>query len=185
MRAKHYPGFTLIELLVTISIAAVLLAMAVPGFVSTINRSRLSGAANELVASLQYARSEAIKRNLAVTVCRSDDQATCSAGSGPWPGWIVVVADGNGDGNANDPDVLQTFRLESPLQLRSSLAGGRVGYRADGFARADGAARGAFLNARFDLCIPTARPTENLRRVRMVSGGRLSTDALSGGGACN
>ncbi|MBN7138474.1 hypothetical protein A7A76_00695 [Lysobacter enzymogenes] len=176
-------GFTLLELMVTVAVAAVVVGLAVPSFIATINRSRLAGAANELVASLQMARMEAMRRNVSVTVCRSADQSSC-AGSGSWTGWIVVVPDADRDGNANDPSVLQAVQLKSAVRLSSSVADGRVSYRPDGFARTGSGARGAFLNATFDLCIPTTQPAQNVHRVSLTSGGRLATDPIDAKGVC-
>jgi type IV fimbrial biogenesis protein FimT len=85
-------GFTLIELLVALTIAALLFAIGVPMFRNASLGGRLSAAANNLLASIQLARSEAIKRNLPVTVCASSDGATCAGGGGWEQGWIVVDA---------------------------------------------------------------------------------------------
>lgn len=83
-------GFTLIELMVTVGVAAVLLTVAVPAFNSIVSSNRLSGYANTFVASAQLARSEAIKRNADVHLCRSSDGSTCAT-TGSWKqGWIVL-----------------------------------------------------------------------------------------------
>jgi type IV fimbrial biogenesis protein FimT len=60
---RRQSGFTLIELMVIIAVLGVLVAIALPSFTSTIDRRNLVGAANDIFAGLQYARSEAIKRN--------------------------------------------------------------------------------------------------------------------------
>ena len=89
-RIKFYnSGFTMVELMITITIAGVVAAFGVPSFTQAIQNSRLTTSANELVASLGFARSEAVKRNQAITVRKSLSE---------WEdGWIVFVDD-NEDG---------------------------------------------------------------------------------------
>jgi type IV fimbrial biogenesis protein FimT len=104
--AEH--GFTLIELLVTIVVAGILLAIAVPAFQSFVQNDRDVGQANSLVQSLNYARSEAIKRAYGITVCPSAAGQTCDVGSTLWAGgWIVVDTNTADCGGAACP-VLQT-----------------------------------------------------------------------------
>lgn len=84
-------GFTMIELLLAITVAALLFAIGVPMFRDASLGSRLSAAANNLLGSVQLARSEAIKRNLAVSVCpSSDNDEICDLGGGWEVGWMVV-----------------------------------------------------------------------------------------------
>jgi type IV fimbrial biogenesis protein FimT len=93
--AQGSRGFTLVEMMVAIVILAALLALAVPAFTDATLGSKLSSLANDLVASTQIARSEAIKRNAEVVVCASTDGATCDDPAvGDWQvGWIVQVDD--------------------------------------------------------------------------------------------
>ncbi len=87
-------GFTLIELMVSITVAGILLGIAIPAFRSFLQNDRDTGQVNSLVASLGYARSEAVKRASpnGITVCPSANQAACDAG--PWTeGWIVTYID--------------------------------------------------------------------------------------------
>jgi type IV fimbrial biogenesis protein FimT len=67
-RSRPPRGFTLVELMVGIAILAILLAITVPPFKKMIASQRLKNANAELVASLQFARSEAIARNQYVRV---------------------------------------------------------------------------------------------------------------------
>ena len=76
-------GFTLVELMITLAIAAILMALAVPSFNSTIKNNRISTQASELITSLNYVRSEAIKRGADVTIGRADVN---------WEnGWIITT----------------------------------------------------------------------------------------------
>ena len=88
--SKATRGFTLVELMVTLSVMAVLLAIAVPSFRDTIRRNRVTSASNALLATLNYARSEAIDRGQLVTLCPSADAANCTSGGTSWgAGWLV------------------------------------------------------------------------------------------------
>jgi type IV fimbrial biogenesis protein FimT len=61
-------GVTLVELLVVIAVAAVLTMIAVPSLVASAHRNAADTAANQLVASLSLARSEAIKTGCQINV---------------------------------------------------------------------------------------------------------------------
>lgn len=94
-RARRHDGaggFTLIEMMVALTIVALLFAIGVPMFRNASLGARLSAGANNLLASVQLARSEAIKRNVPVRLCASSDGATCAAAGGWEQGWIVIDA---------------------------------------------------------------------------------------------
>lgn len=65
---QYHQGITLIELLTILTITVILTTLAVPSFITTIKRHRIIGNVENLYAALQYARSEAIKRNTTVYV---------------------------------------------------------------------------------------------------------------------
>lgn len=115
-------GFTLIELIITITIAGILMATAVPGMGNLIRNHRLSGQANDLLADLAFARSEAIKRSVTVTVCKQNASSTTPAcnttSTAPWTGGWVVFVDTDNDGQ------IDTSPAENILRLRSGLEGG-------------------------------------------------------------
>ena len=79
-------GFTLLELMVVVSLAAILLGIAIPSFNATIRSNRLTTNANELVTALNIARSEAVKRGQMVVVRKPVGVGT------KWEnGWQVFV----------------------------------------------------------------------------------------------
>jgi type IV fimbrial biogenesis protein FimT len=89
---RHSLGLTLIELMVTLSILAILAAIATPSFRQTIASSRLTSATNELMNSLTRTRAESIRLGTRVTACKSDGSSTaCSASTtvGWENGWVV------------------------------------------------------------------------------------------------
>jgi len=115
---KYSIGFTLIELIVTIAIAGIMMSIAIPSFTQTIRNSRLTTNINQLVTSLNLARSEAIKRGQPVTVLRT------GGGTGVWEqGWTVFTdLDGDGvqeDNGALDDDIL--IRVYSALPNNFTL----------------------------------------------------------------
>lgn len=61
-------GFTLVELLTVLSITAILAITAVPAFITYLQTNRLTNASQNLYYILQYARTEAFKRNTTVYV---------------------------------------------------------------------------------------------------------------------
>jgi type IV fimbrial biogenesis protein FimT len=95
----------MMELLMVMVIAGILFAIGLPTFKYVTASNRIASELNGLVGDLQFARSEAVKSGVYVTVCASTDGATC-ANSNTWnTGWIVF-SDSNGDKTVNGPDVI-------------------------------------------------------------------------------
>ena len=67
-------GFTLAESLIVVAIGGILAAMAIPSMSAAINRAKLAQATEMVVASLQEAQREAIRRNRSciVTLDKTD-----------------------------------------------------------------------------------------------------------------
>jgi type IV fimbrial biogenesis protein FimT len=83
-------GFTLIELLVVMTVLGFLMRLAVPSFAEAIMTNRMASYSNTFIGSAQFARSEAIKRNVTLTLCASADGASCTSGATWAQGWIVT-----------------------------------------------------------------------------------------------
>lgn len=84
-------GVTLLELLIALLIASVMLTMGIPSFRAVLDNQRMTAATNELVMSLNLAKSEAIKRVAYVSLCKSNNGVACT-GAGDWSdGWIIFA----------------------------------------------------------------------------------------------
>lgn len=165
----HTRGFTLIEFLVTLVVLAVLLAVAAPSYEASVLNGRISSISNDLVASVQVARGEALKRNQAVTLCASANGSTC-AGSGGWEqGWVVRTTGGT---------VIQTHQaLPSGMLLRTegtsvlSLSLLPTG--------------GSSQAVTFKLCRATPSVGSRKGEIMLYATGRASAQKLDGNTTCS
>ncbi|MFN3899031.1 MAG: GspH/FimT family pseudopilin [Alishewanella aestuarii] len=67
MRKRHQ-AFTLVELMVTVAVLAIIIGIAIPSFTEMLRQNTLRSQANELLGIMHYARTEAIKRRVNVSV---------------------------------------------------------------------------------------------------------------------
>ncbi len=163
-------GFTLIELMVTVAIAGIVLTIGVPSFSQVLKNSRLASNTNSLIASLNLARSEAVKRKIKVFVRRKGSV------SQNWDdGWDVFI-----DLNANEEfddgtdTLLRTFSsITSGYTLRTGANyDDWIAFLPTGFNDSSGSSN----NDSFGLCA-VAGDTENSRKISVnrVGRARVST----------
>lgn len=161
---KRQLGFNVIELMVTLFVGAIVLSVGVPAFTGFAANNRIATASNDIATTLHLARTEAIKRRAAVSVCASADWDTNNpscTGNDFANGWIVfvdalapAVPDLNHNGAAdvllahgplNDNVTLTLADAGNPI-----ANGGFVSFGANGVPVANlGGNRGAF---NFQLC---------------------------------
>lgn len=169
-------GFGILEWLVVVAVLGLLTAVALPSMRSFLERRAIEGVAQQLVADLQYARSEAVQRNEAVSVTAGVDcvvlhlasaTAECTATSAavvPADGALKTVRLGESGGALQDItlrplDDLAQVRFE-PVGGTAAFVGPAAGAGSASWQVADGAGQ---LRLRVDvnpggrvsLCVPS------------------------------
>jgi type IV fimbrial biogenesis protein FimT len=168
-------GFTLVELLVVLAVGSILLAIAVPGYGFLVSTSRLAAVTNDLVSNLQLARSEAVKRGMRVTVCKTGNAMAvppaCDATAGWHQGWLVFVDDGaQGVIDANDSLLRVHERAHADVLITANSHISRfISYLPDGRSRG----MTGLGNGTFEVCVSGSRRDiiiNNAGRPRLESG---------------
>ena len=104
-------GFTLIELLVTLALVAIMMGVAAPSFMAFQRNAELSSLTNTLLAGMNAARGEAMKRGRNAFVSPVDNTKWSS-------GWVVYVdIDGSQSFNASDVTVLTSQALPAHIAI--------------------------------------------------------------------
>ena len=171
MNKQVCKGFTLIEFLVTLVVAAILTFVAVPGFYSVMQNNRVVSTTNKLSASFNFARTEAIRLGVPVSVCPAADASlTSCGGAGDWvKGW-VVFKDADGNNAVDSTNNLLKVSEALPSGLSATTTGNIVSYDASGFLR----------SSAFNLTLTASSWTGKNARVLSISpSGRLAISYTS------
>ena len=167
---RRMHGFSLLEALVILAIAAILLGVAVPSLQSFVGSVRTTSAANDLLADLLLARTEAVKRHRRVVMCKSADGSGCTL-AGAWQqGWIMFV-DTDEDGIRGPGETV--LQRQAPLGAAVRLTGNAslakyVAYVGNGTTRQTG---GGFQAGTLTICRASDGPT-SARQIVINAAGR-------------
>ena len=109
---KKTQAFSLIEVLIVIALIGVGATMGVDGMRNYLTTTGLTSNANDLVTSLQLARSASIRLQDRVVICSSENSTTatpsCGDATTPWhAGWIVFHDKNNNAAYDADDDILR------------------------------------------------------------------------------
>ena len=163
-RCNEQAGFTLMELLLAIAVLAIVTTLALPSFTQFIQNNRLASEANEMVASFQFARSEALKRGLPVQVCSSSNGTNCDGGD--WAQGRIAMADPGG----TDEEVLRVWASPGD-DFTFNPTGGTVSFESSGFS--SGAAA-----QEFDMQL-SGCTNDSARRVLIERTGRVASQRVA------
>lgn len=166
----HGTGTTLLELMATLSIAAILLAMAVPSYESFSNRQHMKAAVSALHNDLVAARSQAVYRNIVIQVCPGSPAGGCS-GASEWSNGWIVFEDTNGNRQRQEGETL--LRHGMP---RETVAIHAPPSRTELRFFPDGSAPGS--NASISLC--GRGGPERARKLVISNIGRIRRDTFPG-----
>lgn len=111
-------GYSVFDLLTT-SVVASVLGLGAVGMHGLAQDSRMTSTVNQLMGHLHLMRSEAIKRQIHVTMCKSHNGIACVS-ENPWEkGWIIFVDENaNHVLDANEAIIHVQSALDRDLSLR-------------------------------------------------------------------
>jgi type IV fimbrial biogenesis protein FimT len=163
-------GMTLVEMLTVVAVMAILMSFAVPSISVLIDSAKVSSASNVLLAGLHLARSEAIKRNSRVVLCKSADGVACASDGGWEQGWIVFHdANNNGLREASETMIRREMPLSSSLRLTGNQNVVRyVSFAPSGATKLTG---GGFQAGTLTVCRQSVAPGE-ARQIILNAAGR-------------
>ncbi|TSE18554.1 Type II transport protein GspH [Tepidimonas alkaliphilus] len=145
-------GLSWVSVLVALALWALLAAWAWPAWQAWLARQRLERVATILQTDLALARSAALLRHRAVTLCPSVDRQRCTPTTDWSSGWLIFV-DGNRDGRRQEDEAILRVQNEAarPHRLRFVATDGRyVLYLPNGRAYL---ASGAFQAGAWLICV--------------------------------
>lgn len=116
-------GYSLFDLIITSTVASVLGVGAV-SMTGLVQDTRMTATVNQIMGDLSLARSEAIKRNTIIVLCKSNNGASCSTDAAWNNGWIVFTDDNNNHNVDSGETIIHVQQaLEGSLTLRYGETG--------------------------------------------------------------
>lgn len=110
---RRIRGFTLVEMMIVIAILAILMAIGVPSFQTFIQNASIRTAGESMQSGLALARTEALRRNAAVSLWVVTNTTASCARSNTGSSWVVSFTDpagacANGNSETVAPRIIQT-----------------------------------------------------------------------------
>ncbi len=159
-------GFTLAEVAVTLSILAIMAAIAVPSFISYLPKHRLQASARQIYDDLNLAKMEAVKRNADVFVkfYPATEKYT-----------VYLDSDNSGTLNAGDTALKSNVTLENRVNMSgTNFTNATIGFNNSGMI-SDAANAGCYVEV--------TNPTGIRMRIQVIITGYIYIETSKDGGA--
>ena len=121
MVRRENSGITLVESAMTLVLLATVMLLSAPLYYKVLDNSRVTAQTNRLVATLLYARAQAVVLMQPVSVCSSDDGLRCT--ETPWERGYVVFVDNGTAGAVDSNDRVLKRQDEQRPTVTITLAG--------------------------------------------------------------
>lgn len=156
--------------MVTLAVAAILMTLAAPSFTDLIRNNRLTTQVNYFTTALNTAKSEAVKRNKRVVLCKRNVAATQCDDTTSWQsGWLVFEdnnLDGDIDAGSGDTIIRVFEALKTGYTLAPTTAVDWVGYNSTG----NGVdSNGGLPSNAFELCASDATSGADTQKSRTIN----------------
>ena len=127
--SRRQRGLTVLEIMISVALLGVILAIGIPSYAHMTISNGLTSDTNDLVASMQFARSEAVTRGETVTVCAANANLDACSGAGNWTsGWVIL------DAAANPIRVHPALTQNAAVEVNVQNGVGAVVFNRNGFS---------------------------------------------------
>lgn len=170
-------GFTLIELMVTLAIASILMLIAVPSLTTYRRNAELTSATNTLLAAINAARGEAMKRGTNAMVVPTNNGTNWNAG------WVVFALGATNTTQAYNAATDKTVHLQSAVPTYINVVGNQSAaanppymmFDASGYSKTKAGGFGALTLTLTRTDVSGTSALNETRRIVIASTGRART----------
>lgn len=170
-------GFTLVELMITLTIAAILAFLAIPSLTAYKRNAELTAATNTLLAAINAARGEAMKRGMNTLVVPTNNGTDWNTG------WVVFVDKDSARNQTYDAGVDQAILVQGAMPTYVAVSGTGIAtgsspyikFDASGYAKSKNGGSGNLTLSLTRTDLAGAQLAEQTRRIKIANTGRTRT----------
>lgn len=187
-------GFTLLELMITVLVIAILTAIAWPSFRDFMHRNAVTAQANQILASLQYARNEAVSRRYPTGLCGTTTDNSCPSAGDPdfedgWLVWRDITLNGTPSYDSSKDELLRVTQAQNGVSIRAfgGTSAGVIAFDQRGAVIGAGGTTNIVVCAKKSASDPLGANTQTApgKYVRVDASGRVTVQNLASTDTCN